>query len=214
MPQTKSNESKVAYIYSAETQTWHPVIGIASTQANYTWTGTHNFNDQVVTFEEVVRAQAGVNNFDNETARDAALSSPDHGTVAFVKTVNGVSNANQIQYYSGTAPSGSWVNYADVSFVPKTSNYTVALSDSGKAITVNSGSAVTITVPVNSSVPFAIGTRIDVITIGSGAVDFGTSAGVILNSKNSWKKLNAQYSAATLLKIDTNTWVLIGDLKS
>lgn len=211
MPQTKSNESKVAYIYSAGSQTWHPIIGIASTQANYTWTGAHVFNDQQVTFEEVVRAQGGVNNFDTESTRDSVLgSTPDYGVVAFVRTVNGDNTANQIQYYNGTA----WVNYADTSFVAKTSNYTIALPDSGKTVTINSGSAVTITVPLSSVVPFAIGTRIDFVTLGSGAVDFGTSAGVTLNSKNSWKKLNSQYSGATLMKTDTNTWVLIGDLKS
>jgi hypothetical protein len=216
MPATKSNQSRVAYVFKESTPagngSWHPIIGIASTNADYTWTGTHTFNDQQVTFEEVVKAQGGVNNFETESARDAAIPSPDHGTVAFVKTVNGVSTANQIQYYSSVT--SKWVNYADTSFVPKTSDYTIALPDSSKTITVNSGSTVTITVPTNTSVPFAIGTKIDFVGLGSGTVAFGIASGVTLNSKNSWRKLNAQYSGATLIKIDTNTWVLIGDLKS
>lgn len=216
MAASKSSDSRVAYIFKesspAGNGSWHPIIGIASTQANYTWTGTHVFNDNPVTFEEVVKAQGGVNNFETETARDAAIPSPDHGTVAFVKTVNGVSNANQIQYYS--TATNTWVNYADASFVAKTSDYTIALSDSSKTITVNSGSTVTITVPANSTVPFAIGTKIDFVGLGSGTVAFGGANGVTLSSKNSWLKLNAQYSAGTLLKIDINTWVLIGDLKS
>ena len=216
MPATKSNQSRVAYVFKESTPagngSWHPIIGIASTNADYTWTGTHTFNDQQVTFEEVVKAQGGVNNFETESARDAAIPSPDHGTVAFVKTVNGVNTANQIQYYSSAT--SKWVNYADTSFVPKTSDYTIALPDSSKTITVNSGSTVTITVPTNTSVPFAIGTKIDFVGLGSGTVAFGVASGVTLNSKNSWLKLNAQYSGATLIKIDTNTWVLIGDLKS
>jgi hypothetical protein len=216
MTATKSNESRVAYVFKESTPagngSWHPIIGIASTNADYTWTGTHTFNDQQVTFEEVVKAQGGVNNFETESARDAAIPSPDHGTVAFVKTVNGVNTANQIQYYSSVT--SKWVNYADTSFVPKTSDYTIALPDSSKTITVNSGSTVTITVPTNTSVPFAIGTKIDFVGLGSGTVAFGVTSGVTLNSKNSWLKLNAQYSGATLIKIDTNTWVLIGDLKS
>jgi hypothetical protein len=216
MAATKSNQSRVAYVFKESTPagngSWHPIIGIASTNADYTWTGTHTFNDQQVTFEEVVKAQGGVNNFETESARDAAIPSPDHGTVAFVKTVNGVSTANQIQYYSSVT--SKWVNYADTSFVPKTSDYTIALPDSSKTVTVNSGSTVTITVPTNTSVPFAIGTKIDFVGLGSGTVAFGVASGVTLNSKNSWLKLNAQYSGATLIKIDTNTWVLIGDLKS
>jgi len=216
MAASKSSDSRVAYIFKesspAGNGSWHPIIGIASTSVNYTWTGTHAFNDNPVTFEEVVKAQGGVNNFETETARDAAIPSPDHGTVAFVKTVNGVSNANQIQYYS--TATNTWVNYADASFVAKTSDYTIALADSGKTITVNSGSTVTITVPANGTVPFAIGTKIDFVGLGSGTVVFGAASGATISSKNSWLKLNAQYSAGTLLKIDTNAWVLIGDLKS
>lgn len=217
MAATKSNESRVAYIYKESSPvpgngTWHPIIGIASTVSDYTWTGTHTFNDQPVTFEEVVKAQGGVNNFADETARNAAIPSPDHGTVAFVRSINGVNNSNQIQFYS--AVSSTWVNYADTSFIPKTSDYTIALPDSGKTITINSSSTVTLTIPANATVGFAIGTRLDVIGIGSGTVAIAPATNVTLNSKNSWRKLNAQYSGATIMKIDTNTWVLIGDLKS
>jgi hypothetical protein len=132
--------------------------------------------------------------------------------VAFVKTVNGVTTANQIQYYSSA--SNTWVNYYDTSFVTKTSDYTLGISDSGKTVIVNSGSAVTITIPLNATVGFAVGTKIDIIGIGSGTVSIATVSNVTLNSKNSWKKLNSQYSGATIIKTDTNTWILIGDLKS
>ena len=96
MAKTKSNESKVAYIYKesspAGNGVWYPIIGIASTSADYTWTGTHVFNDNPVTFEEVVKAQGGVNNFETESARDLAIPTPIHGTVAFVKTVKNINN--------------------------------------------------------------------------------------------------------------------------
>lgn len=220
MAASKSSQSRVAYVFKesspAGNGSWHPIVGIASTNADYTWTGTHVFNDQAVTFEEVVKAQGGVNNFETESARDSAIPAPDHGTVAFVKTVNGVNNANQVQYYSSTA--GAWINYADASFVAKTSDYTIALADSGKTITVNSGSSVTITIPANATVAFSIGTKIDVVGLGSGTVTFGAASGVTINTKaplgTSWLKLNGQYAGATIMKIDTNTWVLIGDLKS
>jgi hypothetical protein len=218
MAGTKSNDSRVAYIYKESSPTpgngtWHPIVGIASTNSNYTWKGTHAFEDYSVTFEEVVKAQGGVNNFSDETARDAAIPTPDHGTVAFVRSVNGVNTANQIQFYS--AATSKWINYSDTSFVSKTSDYTIALADSGKTLTVNSGSAVAITIPANATVPFPVGTRIDVVALGSGAVSFTAAVGVNLSSKNSWLKLNGQYAGGTLIKIDaTNAWLLVGDLKS
>jgi len=36
--------------------------------------------------------------------------------------------------------------------------------------------------------------------------------GVIINSKNSNKKISSRYSGAVLTKVDTNTWLLLGDL--
>jgi hypothetical protein len=217
MAGTKSNDSRVAYIYKESSPipgngTWHPIIGIASTNSNYNWKGTHSFEDYSVTFEEVVKAQGGVNNFANESARNSAIPAPDHGTVAFVRSINGVNNSNQIQFYSDVT--STWVNYTDTSFIPKTSDYTIGLSDSGKTITVNSSSTATITIPANATTSFAVGTKIDIIGIGSGTVEIAPATNVIINSKNTWKKLNSQYSGATIMKIDTNTWVLIGDLKA
>jgi hypothetical protein len=206
---TKSNQSKVSYIYSAADNAWYPMIGIASTTADYTWSGTHAFNSHPVTFEQVIKAKAGINNFETTTARDAALLSPAHGTVAFIKNVNSTV-VNQIQYYS--TETNSWVNYTDASFASVSSNYTLGLSDSGKMINVSA--AATITIPANTSIPFAVGTRIDFIRTGSGDVIFAAASGVTINSKNSWTKLNSQYSGGTIVKLDTNTWILIGDLKS
>lgn len=217
MAGTKSNDSRVAYIYKESSPipgngTWHPIIGIASTNSNYNWKGTHSFEDYSVTFEEVVKAQGGVNNFANESDRNSAIPAPDHGTVAFVRSVNGVNNSNQIQFYSDVT--STWVNYTDTSFIPKTSDYTIGLSDSGKTITINSSSTATLTIPANATTSFAVGTKIDIIGIGSGTVAIAPATNVTINSKNTWKKLNSQYSGATIMKIDTNTWVLIGDLKA
>lgn len=214
MAATKSNQSKVAYIYKESSPvpgngTWYPIIGIASTQADYNWTGAHTFEANPVTFEEVVNAKAGVNSFLSVTERDAALPNPAHGTVAFVKTVGG-EIVNQIQYYSENAD--AWVDYSDTRYFTISSNATVAAYHAGKTVTVTG--AATITLPSNTSVPLASGTRIDFIRMGSGEVTFAAENGVTLYSKNSWFRINAQYSAASVLKTGTNTWVLVGDLKS
>jgi hypothetical protein len=92
--------------------------------------------------------------------------------------------------------------------------YTLVLTDAGKLITSDSASPVTITVPPNADVAFEIGTRIDVLNVGAGLTTLAEGSGVTINSKLTFKKLSAQGSAASLIKIATNTWFLIGDLSA
>jgi hypothetical protein len=92
--------------------------------------------------------------------------------------------------------------------------YTLVLADSGKLITSDNASPVTITVPPNADVAFAIGARIDVLSIGAGLTTLAEGSGVTINSKSSNKKLAAQGSAASLIKLATNTWFLVGDLSA
>lgn len=213
MATVKSTTPKVAYVYKesspAGNGTWHPIAGLASTNVPYSWQDSHSFAD-TVTFADVVSAKAGVNNFLNPAARDSTIPSPTAGIVCFLRQDALGNTVNQIQYYSGTA----WVLYSDIQLVAKTANYVVALPDSGKTITMNSSSANTITVPTNATTAFPIGTVITVFQTGTGATSFVEAAGVTIYSKNSYKTMYAQYSAAQLLKTDTNIWILAGDLKA
>jgi hypothetical protein len=92
--------------------------------------------------------------------------------------------------------------------------YTLVLSDAGKTIDLNNASSITITVPPNSSVALASGSRIDLIQSGAGQVTVAAGAGVTINSKESNLKIKGQWSAATLIQRSANTWVLIGDLSA
>jgi hypothetical protein len=89
---------------------------------------------------------------------------------------------------------------------------TLALSDNGGYIVTSNGSAVTITVPPNSSVAFPTGAEIVVFQSGAGQVDFVAGSGVTIRSKDSNLKISAQYAAATLKKVATDEWHLLGDL--
>lgn len=208
---TISSVAKVGFIYNESTSTWHPIAGSANTTLNYSWTGNHYFGNDV-TFSDVVNAKAGINNFQNPTARDAAILAPANGTVVFVRQDNSGNTINQIQYYSTS--SSSWINYYDAQLTSKTANHVIALHESGKTITMNSSTAVTVTIPTNASAAFPIGTTLTVIQIGAGETSFVEASGVTVRSKNSYKKLNTQYSGAQLVKIDTDIWVLLGDLKA
>jgi hypothetical protein len=89
---------------------------------------------------------------------------------------------------------------------------TLALTDNGGYVRTTSGSAVTITVPLNSSVAFPTGAEIVVFQDGAGLVTFAATGGVTIKSKDSNLSLGGQYSAATLKKVATDAWDLIGDL--
>lgn len=204
----KVNTGNVAYIYDEATDKWYSISGAVNTAAAYTWTATQTFANTVL-LNDVVNAKAGVNNFLNPAARDTAIPSPSNGIVCFVRQDASGNVINQIQYYYN----GSWRSVNDsTTLSAKTDNYTLALSDAGNTITMSSSAPKIITVPANSAVPFPIGTRLDILRLGIGGVTIFGASGVTINSKNNNSDIAAQYSGATLVKIDTNTWVLVGDL--
>lgn len=206
---TINSDGKNAYVYNASDDTWYSIGGAVNTNQQYTWSADQTFT-AATTFENVIKAKGGINNFQNATARDAALTSPVAGLVCFVRQENDGSVIDQVQYYSGS----EWRYVNDsATFVTKTSAYTVVKSDAGKTISVESASDVVITIPLNSTTPFTVGQKIEFIRYGAGAVSFaGATVGVIINSKNSNKKISSRYSGAVLTKVDTNTWLLLGDL--
>ena len=89
--------------------------------------------------------------------------------------------------------------------------YTFVIGDRLKVVTLNNASAITLTIPPNSSVAFAVGTSIDIIQLGAGQVTVAGGTGVTVNSTPTLK-LRAQYSVGSCLKIATDTWVFMGDL--
>jgi hypothetical protein len=90
--------------------------------------------------------------------------------------------------------------------------YTAVLADDGDLVTFDNASAITFTIPPNSSVAFGIGTQINVMQLGAGVVTITPGAGVTLRSQGSKLKTNGQYSVATCCKIASDTWVIVGNL--
>ena len=94
----------------------------------------------------------------------------------------------------------------------QTASYTLVLSDADKLVETNVASANNLTVPLNSSVAFPTGTQILLAQYGAGQTTVVATSGVTIRSNGGKLKLNAQYSGATLIKIDTNEWYLFGDI--
>lgn len=90
--------------------------------------------------------------------------------------------------------------------------YTLVLSDLGKLVELNNAASITLTIPTNASVAFAVGDRIDILQTGAGQVTIAGAAGVTVNSESSKLKLAGQWAAATLIKRAADTWVAVGNL--
>ena len=116
---------------------------------------------------------------------------------------------------SHTAGEGSsaTVALAGLSFTTSSVAYTLALTDNNNMVEITATSAVDVTIPPNSSVSWPAGTQIVVFQRGTGKVRILEGSGVTILSTPG-KYLRAQNSGATLVRRDTNVWILLGDLSA
>jgi hypothetical protein len=111
---------------------------------------------------------------------------------------------------SGSTNGVKWQYEGELTLNAQTgTTYTLALTDSAKFVTLNNSSAITLTVPTNASVAFPVGTQVNIVQLGAGQVTVSTSA--TLRGYGSRYKLIGQYAAATLIKIATDEWVIVGN---
>ena len=93
--------------------------------------------------------------------------------------------------------------------------YTLVLTDNGRLVTLSNAAAITVTVPLNSSVAFATGAIINIQQIGAGQVTIQGASGVTITSTGATATApvtRAQYSAASIIKTGTDSWTVIGDI--
>lgn len=90
-------------------------------------------------------------------------------------------------------------------------SYTLVIGDRNKMIEISNAGAVNLTVPLNSSVAFAVGDMIHLLQTGAGQITVAPAGGVAVNG-NPGLKLNGQWASATLLKRGTDTWALFGNI--
>jgi hypothetical protein len=120
-------------------------------------------------------------------------------------------NSNIIKSNGGLTldTSGLYVNTPIKTYIINT---TLSLTDANCIVEANNASPMTITVPVNASVAFPIGTNIVVYQKGAGQVTIAGATGVTLLANTSKVKTSGQNAAAALFKVAVDTWLLAGDL--
>lgn len=113
-----------------------------------------------------------------------------------------------------TGSQGETGTIEPLSISEKTDDYTLVLTDVYKIIDMNKATANTLTVPLNSSVAFPIGSRVFVRQKGAGETTIEATAGVTINYPSELiLTLNEQHSLVGLVKMATNTWVAVGDFR-
>jgi hypothetical protein len=90
-----------------------------------------------------------------------------------------------------------------------TSSNTLVATDLGKLVVANTASDINIT--VSNVATFNDGDRIDILRAGTGEVTILGSSITIVGTPG--YRLRAQWSSATLIRLNSTTWVAVGDLK-
>jgi hypothetical protein len=151
---------------------------------------------------------------DGTTARnlivgDVVYQGPTAGTIR--KIEDAINNAETLFYHTSSA------------FAVQTgTSYTLALSDGGKIVTASNTVANSVVVPTNAAVTFPIGVQILVVQGGSGSTTITTSGGTptlqwyspALSGAGSTASatLKGIHAGATLVKIATDTWRVLGNV--
>ena len=172
-----------------------PTVAIDSTVA--TTSGTQTFTNKTLTSPTIT----------TPTLTLAATSSTTSGRISFDAT------ADKLYVGDGT----SAVEFASSTLITnaRTASYTLVLADKDKLVEVSVASANTVTIPLNSSVAYPIGTQINILQTGAGQTTISGTSGVTVNSTGATTaspKLRAQWSSATAIKRDTDSWVVVGDI--
>ena len=94
----------------------------------------------------------------------------------------------------------------------KAADFTLSANEAGTTQECASGAAFTVTMPSNANDPLPVGYTTTLVQGDGNAITFSGQSGVTLNSKNGNTSTNGQWSAATIIKTGTDTWLIIGDL--
>jgi hypothetical protein len=151
----------------------------------------------------MAKAFSGTGIVSGLTSDRTGMTSPTTG-MQFYET-----DTDRVWLYDGT----NWIWQSGTAVTnAQTASYVLVLSDKNKIIEMSVGSGNTLTVPLNSSVQFPVGTQIIILQTGSGQTTITPATAGVTIDATPGLKLRTQWSSVTLLKRATDTWVAMGDL--
>jgi len=96
-----------------------------------------------------------------------------------------------------------------------TASRTLILSDVGKFIVCNNTTDITITIPLDSSVPILVSSEIEIMQNNTGRVNIVAASGVTLSGDgraNQLFQILNRFGSVTIKQIGSNNWRIFGSL--
>jgi hypothetical protein len=235
--QSDAETSASGYVTTHNDETTN-VHGIADTSVLVTTTGTQTLTNKTITSPlGLAKADVGLGSVDNTADADKPVSTATVTAIATAKSeaiadataqvtavLDGAPGAldtlNELAAalgddadFAGTVTTSLGLKVDSLTpIVEKTASYTLStLTHRDDLIEMGSASALTLTIPLNATVAYPVGTSMDILQTGAGQVTIAGAAGVTVNATPGLK-LRTQWSSATLFKRAENTWVVYGDL--
>lgn len=121
--------------------------------------------------------------------------------------------------YADALVTGPLANKSDKGLVDGLTSYTAtgsfALTDLGAVVQINNSAAdAVMTIPLQATVVWPDRARFDIVRMNVKEVSLVIPAGGTIFSAGNKKRLNVQYSGATLVRLSADNWLLIGDIKT
>lgn len=149
--------------------------------------------------------------FASAAARTAALAGVITEGMVTYRT-----DSHILEYYNGSAWTAVAISPFPTINTQTGTSFTFALSDATSIVTFNNASAISVTIPTNASVAFAVGTQLNFVWItGAGQPTISGAGGVTIISTGAAPTsphLRAVNSMATAMQIAANTWLVVGDI--
>jgi hypothetical protein len=216
MPTFNTTDPKPGYVYDAAVDTWFPLAGIATQTLD-------GLTDVIITSASTnqVLAYDGTNWVNSSEAGDIASVTAGTGlsgggsTGALTLSIDTATTADlsTAQTLTNKTLTDPKINLSINAQTGTT--YTLVLADNGKFITSSNTSAITVTIPPNSSVAYATGAQVNIIQKGAGQVTISQGSGVTIRSTGATAtapQLRAQYSSATCIYEGSDIWYVVGDI--
>jgi hypothetical protein len=118
-----------------------------------------------------------------------------------------INNTSSAVYFSGN---GSDLTNLQRPITSSALNLSASMDNAGYYFRV--GGNVTCSIDTHANMPIKIGAEFEFFQTSSAGNFYITGSGITINSKDGNTQLAGQFSAATLKKVGTDEWDLIGDL--